>query len=137
MLTFTPRVAEMTDEKKYVHDPSLTGLFQAISFQIAGIAIAFMANSVNYAFLLFSDTSGHEVALSVPIIATALFTTVWGDACLKSQLANLNDASVATKETHAYKDISSQPYNLLRLMNLSLAVVLGKRRPRHIGLMSS
>lgn len=124
MLTFTSRVSEMTDEKKYVHDPSLTGLFQAISFQIAGIAIAFMANSVNYAFLLFSDTSGHEVALSVPIIATALFTTVWGDACLKSQLANINDASVATKETHAYKDISSQPYNLLRLMNLSLAVVL-------------
>ena len=54
----------MADLKRQANDPSLTGLFHAIGFQIAGIAIAFMANSVNYAFLLFADTSDHEVALS-------------------------------------------------------------------------
>ena len=77
-----------------------------------------------YAFLLFADTHGHEVAMSIPVIATALFTIVWGDACLKSQLANINDASVETRETHAHRYISSQPYNFLRLMNLGLAVGL-------------
>ena len=100
----------MADLKRQANDPSLTGLFQAIGFQIAGIAIALMANSVNYAFLLFADRSGHEVALSVPIIATALFTIVWGDACLKSQLANIKDASAETAETYAHADISAQPY---------------------------
>ena len=114
----------MSELKKQEYDPSLTGLYHAIGFQIAGIAVAFMANSVNYAFLLFADTHGHEVAMSVPVIATALFTIVWGDACLKSQLANINDASIETRETHAHKDISSQPYNFLRLMNLGLAVGL-------------
>ena len=114
----------MTAEKQKVHDPSLNGLFQAISFQILGIAIAFMANSVNYALLLFAETKGYEIALSVPIIATALFTIVWGDACLGSQLANIKDASTKTKETNAHKHISSQNYNALRLMNLSLAVAL-------------
>ena len=114
----------MTELKKQKYDPSLTGLYHAIGFQIAGIAVAFMANSVNYAFLLFADTQGHEVALSVPVIATALFTIVWGDACLKSQLANINDASVETRETNAHRYISSQPYNFLRLMNLGLAVGL-------------
>ena len=114
----------MADLKRQANDPSLTGLFHAISFQIAGIAIAFMANSVNYAFLLFADTSANELALSVPTIATALFTIVWGDACLKSQLANIKDACTETAETYAHKDISSQPYGLLRLMNFSLAIVL-------------
>jgi len=57
-----------------------------ISFQIVGIAIAFMASSVNFAFLLFADTAGHEIALSVPIIATALFTIDWSDATLRSQI---------------------------------------------------
>ena len=57
-------------------DPSLNGLFHAISFQIAGIAIALMANSANFALILFADTKGHEIALCVPIIATALFTFV-------------------------------------------------------------
>ena len=114
----------MADLKRQANDPSLTGLFHAISFQIAGIAIAFMANSVNYAFLLFADISANELALSVPIIATALFTIVWGDACLKSQLANIKDASAETAETYAHADISSQPYGLLRLMNFSLAIVL-------------
>ena len=114
----------MIAEKKYLKDHNLTGLFYAISFQIFGIAIAFLANSVNYAFLLFADTDGHEIALSIPIITTAFFTIVWGDACLKSQLASIKDSSTQTKETHAYKNISSQPYILLRLMNLSLAVVL-------------
>ena len=114
----------MADLKRQANDPSLTGLFHAISFQIAGIAIAFMTNSVNYAFLLFADTSANELALSVPIIATALFTIVWGDGCLKSQLANIKDACAETAETYAHKDISSQPYGLLRLMNFSLAIVL-------------
>ena len=114
----------MANLEQHAYDPSLTGLFYAISFQIAGIAITFMANSVNYAFLLFADTSGYEVALSVPIIATALFTIVWGDACLKSQLANIKDASAETAETHAHANISSQPYGFLRIMNFSLAIVL-------------
>ena len=111
----------MADLKRHAYDPSLTGLFHAISFQIVGIAIAFMANSVNYAFLLFADTNGYEMALSVPIIATSLFTIVWGDACLKSQLANIKDASAGT---YAHADISAQPYGFLRLMNFSLAIVL-------------
>ncbi|MED7679283.1 hypothetical protein GN286_15280 [Rhodobacteraceae bacterium IMCC15231] len=114
----------MTDLKQDVNDPSLIGLFHAISFQIAGTAIAFMANSVNYAFLLFAKTSGHEIALSIPIIATALFTIVWGDACLKSQLANIKDASAETAKTYAHADISSQPSRFLRLMNFSLAIIL-------------
>ena len=105
-------------------DPSLSGLFYAISFQIAGIAIALLANSVNFALLLFADTSGHEIALCVPIIATALFTVVWGDSTLQSQVANIKDATVETKNSHAYKFISTQPYNLLRLMNLVLALTL-------------
>ena len=114
----------MADLKQHANDPSLIGLFHAITFQIVGIAIAVMANSVNYAFLLFADTSGHEVPLSVPIIATSLFTIVWGDACLKSQLANIKDASVETAGTYAHADISSQPYGFLRLMNFSLAIIL-------------
>lgn len=105
-------------------DHSLSGLFHAISFQIAGIAIALLANSVNFALLLFANTSGHEFALCVPIIATALFTVVWGDATLQSQVANIKDATVETKNSHAYKFISTQPYNLLRLMNLVLALAL-------------
>ena len=105
-------------------DPSLNGLFHAIFFQIAGIVVALVANSANFAFILFSDTSGHEIALSVPIFATALFTIVWGDATLKSQVANIKDAAVETKNSHAYKFISTQPYILLRLMNLVLAVTL-------------
>jgi len=83
-------------------DPSLSGLFHAISFQIAGIAIA----------------------LCVPIIATALFTVVWGDATLQSQVANIKDAAVETRNSHAYEFISKQPFNLLRLMNLVLALAL-------------
>ena len=105
-------------------DPSLNGLFHAISFQIAGIAIALMANSANFALILFADTKGHEIALCVPIIATALFTFVWGDATLQSQVANIRDATVETKNSHAYRYISTQPYKLLRLMNLVLAVAL-------------
>ena len=105
-------------------DPSLSALFHAISFQIAGIAIALLANSANFALLLFADTSGHEIALCVPIIATALFTVVWGDSTLQSQVANIKDATVETKNSHAYKFISTQPYNLLRLMNLVLALAL-------------
>ena len=105
-------------------DPSLNGLFHAIFFQIAGIAVTLTANSANFALILFADTDGHEIALCVPIIATALFTFVWGDATLQSQVANIKDATVETKKTHAYKYISTQPYNLLRLMNLILAVAL-------------
>ena len=105
-------------------DPSLNGLFHAIFFQILGIVVAIVANSANFAFILFADTSGHEIALSVPIFATALFTIVWGDATLKSQVANIKDATVETKNSHAYKFISTQPYILLRLMNLVLAVTL-------------
>ena len=105
-------------------DPSLNGLFHSISFQIAGIAIALMANSANYAFILFADTNGHEIALCVPILANALFTVVWGNATLQSQVANIKDAAVETKNSHAYKYISNQPYSLLRLMNLVLAVAL-------------
>ena len=105
-------------------DPSLNGLFHAISFQIVGIAIALMANSANFAFLLFADTDGHEIALCVPILATALFTIVWGDATLQSQVANIKDAAAETKNSHAHKYISTQPYSLLRLMNLFLAVAL-------------
>ena len=106
------------------NDPSLSGLFHAISFQIAGIAVALLANSANFALILFADTSGHEIALCVPIIATALFTFVWGDATLQSQVANIKDAAVGTKKSHAYKFISKQPYNLLRFMNLVLSVAL-------------
>ena len=95
-----------------------------LSFQIAGIAVALMANSANYAFILFADTNGHEIALCVPILATALFTIVWGDATLQSQIANIKDAAVETKNSHAYKYIATQPYSLLRLMNLILAVAL-------------
>ena len=105
-------------------DPSLNGLFHAISFQIAGIAIALMANSANFALILFADTKGHEIALCVPIIATALFTFVWGDATLQSQVANIRDATVETKNSHAYRYISTQPYKLLRLMNLVMAIAL-------------
>ena len=89
-----------------------------------GIAIAIMANSANFAFLLFADTEGHEIALCVPILATASFTIVWGDATLQSQIANIKDATAETKKSHAYKYISTQPYSLLRLMNLILAVAL-------------
>ena len=106
------------------HDPSLSGLYHGIFFQIAGIAVALLANSANFALILFADTNGHEIALCVPIIATALFTCVWGDATLQSQVANIKDAAVETKNSHAYKFISAQPYNLLRLMNLVLAVAL-------------
>ncbi len=105
-------------------DPSLNGLFYAISFQIAGIAIALTANSANFALILFANTNGHEIALCVPIIATALFTFVWGDATLQSQVANIKDATVETKDSHAYRYISTQPYKLLRLMNLVLAMAL-------------
>ena len=105
-------------------DPSLNGLFHAISFQIAGIAISLIANSANFAFILFADTGGREIALCVPIITTAAFTIVWGDATLKSQAANIKDATIKTKSSHAYKYISNQPYNLLRLMNLVFAVAL-------------
>ena len=105
-------------------DHSLNGLFHAISFQIAGIAVALIANTANFSFILFADTKGHEIALCVPIIATALFTIVWGDSTLQSQVANIKDTAVETKNSHAYKYISTQPYNLLRLMNLVLAVAL-------------
>ena len=105
-------------------DPSVRGLFRAISFQIVGIAIALMANSANFALLLFADTSGHEIALCAPIIATALFTIVWGDATLQSQVANIKDANTETKKSNAYKFISRQPYNFLRIMNFVLAVAL-------------
>ena len=105
-------------------DPSVRGLFRAISFQIVGIAIALMANSANFALLLFADTSGHEIALCAPIIATALFTIVWGDATLQSQVANIKDANTETKKSNAYKFISRQPYNFLRIMNFVLAVTL-------------
>ena len=105
-------------------DPSLDGLFRAISFQIAGIAISLLANSANFALILFADTRGHEMALCVPIIATAIFTFVWGDATLQSQAANIKDASVETRDSHAYRFISKQPYNLLRLMNFVLAAAL-------------
>ena len=105
-------------------DPSLNGLFHAISFQIAGIAVALIANTANFGFILFADTSGHEIALCVPILATALFTIVWGNATLQSQAANIKDAAVETKNSHAYKYISTQPYSLLRLMNFILAVAL-------------
>ena len=105
-------------------DPSLNGLFHAISFQLVGIAIALIANSANFTFILFSDTTGHEFALSVPIVATALFTIIWGNATLQSQIANLKDAAIETKNSQAYTYISNQPYNLLRLMNLVLAVAL-------------
>lgn len=114
----------MSELKSESQDQSLAGLFNAISFQLKGIMIAFMAGSVNYAFVLFADTSGHEVALSVPILATALFTIVWGDATLKSQMANIKDASSKTKETKAHKYISGQPYSLLRFMNFGLAIAL-------------
>ena len=105
-------------------DPSLHGLFNAISFQLAGIAIALIANTANFSFILFAETSGHEIALCVPILATAFFTIVWGDATLQSQAANIKDAAVETKNSHAYKYISNQPYGLLRLMNFILAVAL-------------
>jgi len=105
-------------------DPSLNGLYHAISFQIAGIAVALLANTANFGFLLFADTSGPEIALCVPILAAGLFTIVWGDATLKSQAANIKDAAVETKNSHAYKHISTQPYGLLRLMNCILAVAL-------------
>ena len=105
-------------------DHSLNGLFYAISFQIAGIAVALIANSANFAFILFADTSGREIALCVPILATALFTIVWGDATLQSQVANIKDAALQTKNSHAYKYISNQHYNLLRLMNLIFAIAL-------------
>ena len=114
----------MNDLVTQTKDTSLSGLYYAISFQIVGIIIAFMASSVNYAFLLFADTAGHEFALSVPILATALFTIVRGDATLRSQIANIKDTSAATKKTNAYKDVSAQPYGLLRLMNLGLAIAL-------------
>ena len=105
-------------------DHSLNGLFYAISFQIAGIAVALIANTANFGFILFADTKGHEIALCVPILATALFTIVWGDATLQSQVANIKDAAAETKNSYAYKYISTQPYSLLRLMNFFLAVAL-------------
>ncbi len=105
-------------------DPSLNGLFHAISFQIAGIAVALIANTANFGFILFADTRGNEIALCVPILATALFTIVWGDATLQSQVANIRDATPETKNSHAYKYISTQPYSLLRLMNLVFAIAL-------------
>ena len=52
------------------------------------------------------------------------FTIVWADATLRSQIANIKDTSAATKKTDAYKDVSAQPYGLLRFMNLGLAIAL-------------
>ena len=106
------------------NDESVSNLFKAISFQLGGIAITFLANSMNYILILFADTSGHEIALSIPIIATALFTIAWGDATLKSQIAAIKDAGQETQKTNAYVDIARQPYKLLRLMNLVLALAL-------------
>ena len=83
-----------------------------------------MANIANFSFILFADTSGHEIALCIPILATAIFTIVWGNATLQSQAANIKDAAAETKNSHAYKYISTQPYSLLRLMNFILAVAL-------------
>ena len=105
-------------------DVSVSNLFKAISMQLGGIAIAFCANSVNYILILFADTTGHEIELSIPIITTAFFTIVWGDATLKAQQANIKDADQKTQETNAYNDIAKQPYKLLRLMNLLLALAL-------------
>ena len=68
----------MNDLVTQTKDTSLSGLFYAISFQIVGILIAFMASSVSYGFLLFADAAGHEFALSVPILATALFYNCLG-----------------------------------------------------------
>ncbi len=106
-------------------DVSIQGLFQAISFQLEGIKIALFANSVIYMLILFSNTNGHEIALSVPILATAVFTVVWGDASLKSQISSIKDVSKEKRDYYAYKDIASQPYKLLRLMNLFLALAFG------------
>jgi len=114
----------MSEISPQEQDQSLNGLFYAIKFQLAGITIAFLASSVNYALVLFANTEGHEIAMSVPIIATALFTIVWGEATLKSQMANIKDATPTTQKTYAYKYISSQPYGLLRIMNFGLAVTL-------------
>ena len=114
----------MSEFKSPEQKQSLLGLFNAIYFQIWGILITFMANSVNYTFVLFAETKGHEIALCVPILATALFTIVWGEATLKSQIANIKDASPDTRKTNAHKDISGQPYRLLRLMNFCLAFAL-------------
>jgi len=105
-------------------DASVSNLFSAISFQLGGIAISFLANSVNYVLILFAGTSGHELALTVPVIATAFFTIVWGDATLKSQIAHLKDAGQETRKTQAYEGIAQQPYKLLRLMNVVLALAL-------------
>lgn len=80
---------QMPETTSQEQDQSVNGLFTSIKFQLAGIIIAFMASSVNYTFVLFGDTGGHEIALSVPILATALFTIVWGEATLKSQMANI------------------------------------------------
>ena len=114
----------MSEFKSPEHKQSLIGLFNAIYFQIWGILITFMANSVNYTFVLFAETKGHEIALCIPILATALFTMVWGEATLKSQIASIKDASPETRKTNAHKDISGQPYRLLRLMNFCLAFAL-------------
>lgn len=115
---------KMPETTSQEQDQSVNGLFTAIKFQLAGIIIAFMASSVNYALVLFANTEGHEIAMSVPIIGTALFTIVWGEATLKAQVANIKDATLKTQETHAYKHISHQPYGLLRTMNFCLAVSL-------------
>lgn len=109
---------------EYQTDISLKGLFNAISFQLVGIKITFLANSVNYALILFANTNSHEIALSVPILATAIFTIVWGDATLKSQISNIKDVPEEKRDCYAYKDIASQPYILLRIMNLFLALAL-------------
>ena len=58
-------------------ETSFNGLFHATSFQSGGIASAFLANIVIYALLLFADTRGDEIHLTVPIIALTLFTVVW------------------------------------------------------------
>lgn len=115
---------QMPETTSQEQDQSVNGLFTAIKLQLAGIIIAFMASSVNYALVLFANTEGHEIALSVPIIGTALFTIVWGEATLRAQVANIKDATPTTQKTYAYKYISSQPYRLLRLMNFGLAFTL-------------
>jgi len=40
------------------------------------------------------------------------------------RFANIKDASNATRKTNANKGISVQPYGVLRLMNLGLAIAL-------------
>ena len=59
-----------------------------------------------------------------PNMLNSIKLDYYGTLTPLSQVANIKDAAAETKNSHAYRFISTQPYNLLRFMNFALAVAL-------------